>query len=103
MLIGGAEGLVEREWEHRFLRIGEVVIGLAGLRQRCIMTTWDPDSGEQDLDILRRIHYQFGGLMALDAWAVVGGRIKVGDLVELADDIEAAPPPVRGRFAREER
>jgi uncharacterized protein YcbX len=103
LLIGGVEGLAEREWERRFLRIGEAVIGLANLRQRCIMTTWDPDTGEQDLDILRRIHRQFNGSMALDAWAVVGGRVKVGDPVELTDDIEAGPPLVRGRFVREDR
>lgn len=103
VLIGGVEGLAEREWERRFLRIGEAVIGLAGLRQRCIMTTWDPDTGEQDLDILRRIRRRFGGAMALDAWVVAGGRIKIGDPVELADDIEAGPPLVRGRFIREDR
>jgi uncharacterized protein YcbX len=103
LLIGGVEGLAEREWEHRFLRIGEAVIGLANLRQRCIMTTWDPDMGEQDLDVLRRINNEFGGTMALDAWVVVGGKIKVGDPVELADDIEAGPPLVRGRFTREDR
>jgi len=103
LLIGGVEGLAEREWEHRFLRIGEVVIGLANLRQRCIMTTWDPDTGEQDLDVFRRIHYRFGGSMALDAWVVAGGQIKIGDPVELADDIEAEPPLVRGRFISEYR
>lgn len=102
LLIGGVEGLAEREWEHRFLRIGEAVIGLANLRQRCIMTTWDPDTGEQDLAVFQRIQHQFGGSMALDAWVVAGGRVKVGDPVELADDIEAAPPLVRGRFVRED-
>jgi uncharacterized protein YcbX len=103
LLIGGVEGLAEREWEHRFLRIGEVVIGLANLRRRCIMTTWDPDTGEQDLDVFRRIHHRFGGSMALDAWVVAGGQIKTGDPVELADDIEAGPPLVGGRFIREAR
>ena len=103
LLIGGVEGLAERDWERRFLRIGEVVIGLANLRRRCIMTTWDPDTGEQDLDVFRRIHYRFGGTMALDAWVVSGGQIKTGDPVELADDIEAGPPSVRGRFIREDR
>jgi uncharacterized protein YcbX len=103
LLIGGVEGLAEREWERRFLRIGEAVIGLAYLRQRCIMTTWDPDTGGQDLNVLRRIQRQFGGSMALDAWVVAGGRVKVGDPVELADDIAAGPPPIRGRFVREDR
>lgn len=103
LLIGGVEGLAEREWEQRFLRIGEAVIGLANLRQRCIMITWDPDTGVQDLDVFRRMHRQFGGSMALDAWVVEGGRVKVGDPVELVDDIKAAPPLVRGRFIREDR
>jgi uncharacterized protein YcbX len=74
LLIGGVEGLAEREWEHRFLRIGEAVIGLANLRQRCIMTTWDPDTGEQDLGVFRRIADEFGGSMALDAWVVFADR-----------------------------
>ena len=103
VLIGGAPGLVEREWEGRFLRIGDAVIGLASLRQRCIMTTWDPDTVEQDLDILRRINQRFGGSMALNAWAAVGGRVTVGDQVELLDEVEAGPPPVVGRFAPESR
>jgi hypothetical protein len=103
LLIGGVEGLAEREWEHRFLRIGEAVIGLANLRQRCIMTTWDPDTVEQDLDVFRRLHHEFGGSMALDARVVAGGHIKTGDPVELADDIEAGPPLIRGRFTREDR
>jgi uncharacterized protein YcbX len=103
LLIGGVEGLAEREWEHRFLRIGEAVIGLAYLRQRCIMTTWDPDTGEQDLGVFRRIANEFGGSMALDAWVVVGGQIKTGDPVELADDIEAGPPLITGRFIRADR
>jgi hypothetical protein len=103
LLIGGVPGLVEREWEGRFLRIGEAVIGLASLRQRCIMTTWDPDTVEQDLDILRRINQRFGGSMALNAWAAVGGRVTVGDQVELLDAVETGPPPVVGRFAPESR
>ena len=32
-----------------------VVIGMDDLRERCIMTTFDPDSGEQDLGVLRLV------------------------------------------------
>jgi uncharacterized protein YcbX len=103
LLIGGVPGLAEREWEGRFLRIGDAVIGLASLRQRCIMTTWDPDTVEQDLDILGRINQRFGGSVALDAWAAVGGRVTVGDEVKLIEDVEVGPPPVLGRFAPESR
>lgn len=99
LVIGGVTGLAERAWEGRCLRIGDAVIGLLSLRQRCIMTTWDPDTGEQDREVLRRIQRELGGTTALDAWAVTGGRIAVGDAVELIGGIEGLEPPVRGRFA----
>ena len=98
LVIGGVPGLMEREWEGRFLKIGAAVIGLHSLRQRCIMTTWDPDTGAQDRSVLRRIHREFDGSLALNAWAAVGGRVAVGDRVELLQTFEAALPPVLGRL-----
>jgi uncharacterized protein len=38
IVIGGASGLEEREWEGGVIRIGEVVIAIHDLRARCIMT-----------------------------------------------------------------
>jgi uncharacterized protein YcbX len=99
LVIGGVPGLMEREWEGRFLKIGKAVIGLHSLRQRCIMTTWDPDTGAQDRNVLRRIHQEFDGSFALNAWAVVGGRVAVGDRVELLETYEASDPPILGRLA----
>ena len=101
LVIGDVAGLAEREWEGRFLRIGAAVIGLVSLRKRCIMTTWDPDTGEQDTDVLLRIHREFDGTMALDAWAMTGGRVAVGDAVELVHSSDAGVPPVRGRYSRQ--
>jgi hypothetical protein len=49
------------------------------------MTTYDPDTQEQDLSVLRRIVSEFGGKMALDCAVVRGGRIAVGDPVDLLD------------------
>ena len=57
------------EWQWRLLAAGDAVIALADLRERCIMTTWDPDSLEQDVDVLRRIRADFDGTLALNAWA----------------------------------
>ena len=55
LLISGVPGLLEREWEGRVLRAGAVLIGLHSLRARCVMTTFDPDTLEQDVGVLRRI------------------------------------------------
>jgi hypothetical protein len=49
------------------------------------MTTYDPDTQDQDLSVLRRIASEFGGRMALDCGVVRGGRIAVGDPVELLE------------------
>lgn len=83
LLIGGVPGLTERDWEGRQLRAGQAVIGLADLRGRCIMTTWDPDTGEQDVGVLLRIRREFGGRVALNAEVARSGRVAVGDGVEL--------------------
>jgi uncharacterized protein YcbX len=83
LLIGGVPGLDERTWPGRRLRIGAVVIAVEELRDRCVMTTYDPDTQVQDPGVLRRIVREFGGSMALDCAVVEGGRIAVGDPVTL--------------------
>jgi hypothetical protein len=47
------------------------------------MTTYDPDSLEQDPTVLRRIVQEMGGRLALDTYVVRGGRVAVDDSVEL--------------------
>lgn len=82
LVIGGVEGLAERQWEGARLRIGRVVIGMEDLRGRCIMTTFDPDTGEQNLGVLRKIKKDFNGRLGLNSEVVAPGRITVGDPVE---------------------
>jgi uncharacterized protein YcbX len=83
IVIGGVEGMAERRWEGRRLRIGEAVIHADHLCERCVMTTFDPDTVEQDPDVLRRINSELGGLAALNCSVERPGRIAVGDAVEL--------------------
>ena len=83
IVVGGVDGLGEREWPGRRLQIGEVVIAVAQLRARCVMTTYDPDTQVQDPGVLRRIVREFGGTMALDCAVVTGGSVRVGDPVAL--------------------
>ena len=83
LLIGGVLGLTERRWEGARLRIGDVIIGMEDLRTRCIMTTFDPDTGQQDLNVLRKVQKQFDGRLGLNAYVITPGRISVGDAVEV--------------------
>jgi uncharacterized protein YcbX len=83
LVIAGVEGLSERQWEGARLRINETVIGMDDLRARCIMTTYDPDTGEQDVNVLRRIQREFGGVLGLNSYVINPGRVAVGDPVEL--------------------
>jgi MOSC domain-containing protein len=85
LVIGGVKGLAERAWEGRRLRIGDVVIALADLRARCVMTTFDPDTQVQDVGVLLAIQRDFDGRLALNAAVERPGVIRVGDPVTLQD------------------
>ena len=83
IVIGGVDGLAERDWPGATLRIGGVVIDLDSLRARCPMTTVDPDTLERDPAVLKDIGRRFGGRLALNADVLAAGTIHVGDPVEL--------------------
>ena len=91
IVIGGVDGLAEREWPGGCLRIGKVLIGVQDLRSRCIMTAYDPDTLVRDKDITRDIYRRFEGKLALNCFVVEGGELTVGDEVQL----------VRGRACAE--
>jgi uncharacterized protein len=83
IVIGGVEGLAERSWEGQRLRIRDVVIGIEDLRGRCVMTTFDPDTQKQNVNVLKEIARKFEGKLALNCYVIQGGTIRVGDGVEL--------------------
>jgi uncharacterized protein len=85
IVIGGVEGLAEREWEGKSLAIGDCVIAVDSLRMRCVMTTYDPDTAEQDISVLRDIVRRYDGEIALNCDVARGGTIRVGDPVELRE------------------
>lgn len=85
IVIGGVEGLAEREWPGRRLRIGGAVVQPAQLRGRCVMTTYHPDTLVQDRGVLKQIVTELDGVMALDTAVLEEGLIRVGDPVELLD------------------
>lgn len=83
IVVAGAAAGEERGWPGRALRIGEVLIGVHSLRPRCIVTTIDPHTGAQDLDVLRRIRNEFDGVLALNCWILTSGVIRPGDAVDV--------------------
>jgi uncharacterized protein len=91
IIVSGVEGLAERSWEGHCLRAGEVIIGIEDLRQRCVMTTYDPDTLQQNINVLKEIVRKFDGSLALNCYVVRPGEIQVGDDVELVQDCEMEP------------
>jgi len=85
IIVGGVDGLDERQWPGRLLRIGEVVIDIDSLRGRCVITTFDPESLVPDPHVLREIVQRFGGKLALNCGVVQSGLIRVGQPVELLE------------------
>ena len=92
LVIGDVEGLAEREWPGSCLRIGTVLIGVQDLRQRCIMTAYDPDTLIRDRGITQEIYRRFEGKLALNCFVIEGGEISVGDEVQLVRGRACAEP-----------
>ena len=83
IVIGGVDGLAEREWPDAELHIGDAVVRLDSLRGRCHMTTIDPDTLEVNPAVLRDIVQRFDNRLALNAEVMRPGTIRVGDPVRL--------------------
>jgi MOSC domain-containing protein len=85
ILIADVPGLEERKWPGRVLAIGSVRIYAEQLRDRCVMTTYHPDTQEQDPSVLHRIVHGLDGTTALDSSVITPGKIRVGDPVEIVE------------------
>jgi len=83
IIVGGVEGLAEREWEGGRLVIGDVEIDIENLRGRCVMTTFDPDTQVQDPAVLKDIVKRFAGTLALNCAVKKGGPLNVRQTVEV--------------------
>ena len=83
IVVSGVEGLAERTWDGLAISIGEAVVGVRQVRGRCVMTTYDPDTQEQDRSVLQRIVDEYGGRFALDCYVIREGAVREGDPVEI--------------------
>jgi len=85
ILIADVPELEERNWPGRIIAIGDVRIHAEKLRDRCVMTTFDPDTQVQDPSVLQRIIRELDGSTALDSSVITPGKIRVGDSVKILD------------------
>ena len=83
LLLAGVPADIEPTMPGQAIAIGEALIGVHSVRGRCVVTSIDPDTGEQDMDVFRRIHTVFGGELALNSWVVRPGTVRIGDEARL--------------------
>ena len=76
----------EDEWLGRPVRIGEAVVHVVELVERCVVTTRDPSSGQRDLDTLALLKRYRGSIdFGVRASVVEPGVVGVGAVVEPLD------------------
>jgi uncharacterized protein YcbX len=84
LVITGVDGLGERDWIGRRLRIGETELAVRESCERCLVTTIDPDTQEIEPAILTRIRDEFDAVMGVYCDVAVPGELAEGDQVELS-------------------
>lgn len=85
ILLADVPELEERKWPGHTIAIGDVRIHAVKLRDRCVMTTFDPDTQEQDPSVLLRIVRELDGSTALDSSVTTEGIIRVGDPAHIVE------------------
>jgi uncharacterized protein len=85
ILLADVPDLEERKWPGKIIAIGDVRIHAEKLRDRCVMTTFDPDTQVQDPSVLLRIVHELDGSTALDSSVITPGKIRIGDQAQILD------------------
>jgi uncharacterized protein YcbX len=85
ILLADVADLEERKWPGKIIAIGDVRIHAEKLRDRCVMTTFDPDTQVQDPSVLLRIVHELDGSTALDSSVITPGKIRIGDQAQIID------------------
>jgi uncharacterized protein YcbX len=79
-----SEGFAEDKFVGRSLRIGaKVVVAILDRDPRCMMITLDPETGEKEPAILKKVAQGHEGMAGIYGAVLVQGTIRKGDPVEL--------------------
>jgi uncharacterized protein YcbX len=81
--VDGCEAHEEDAWFGRRVQIGDAVVRVVELVERCVVTTRDPATGERDIDTLALLKRYRGSIdFGVRARVERPGTVAVGDSVE---------------------
>ena len=81
-----AEGFAEDEFVGRSIRIGpKVIVSILERDSRCMMITLDPDTGEKEPALLKKVAQAHSGMAGVYGAVLVEGMVHKGDSVELVN------------------
>ena len=83
VVLGGVDGLAERDWPGRELRMGGAVLSVSERCERCGVTTIDPDTLAIDRGVLKRLQADYDAFMGVLCEVLEPGDVAVGDPAEL--------------------
>jgi uncharacterized protein YcbX len=84
--LGSAGGFAENEFVGRSLRIGpKAVVSVLERDPRCMMITLDPDTGEKEPAILKKVAQAHDGMAGVYGAVLVEGTLRKGDPVEVLE------------------
>jgi uncharacterized protein YcbX len=84
--LAAAGGFGENEFVGRSLRIGpKAVVSVLERDPRCMMITLDPDTGEKEPAILKKVAQAHDGMAGVYGAVIVEGMLHKGDPVEVLD------------------
>jgi uncharacterized protein YcbX len=82
--LASSEGFAEDEFVGRSVRIGlKVIISILERDPRCMMITLDPDTGEKEPALLKKVAQAHNGMAGVYGAVLVEGTLHKGDSVEL--------------------
>jgi uncharacterized protein YcbX len=81
-----AEGFAEDKFVRRSIRIGpKVIVSILERDPRCMMITLDPDTGEKEPALLKKVAQAHSGMAGVYGAVLVEGMMRKGDSVELVN------------------
>jgi uncharacterized protein len=81
--VDGCEAHEEDDWLDQRVRIGDAVVRIVELVERCVVTTRDPDTGARDIDTLALLKRYRGTIdFGVRARVEQAGQVAIGDPVE---------------------